>query len=129
MSGWFQHEHESGRSYRWATGHAAVIVRLAKKTSSVHHELPPAAGLDRGFDHLRARGDLEHVLWSTRIAWHDQAWHEDSFPLRLAAGDYVVAFDAEEHLVKPRLGEIPPSGTEDRSLGFALSSLSFDEVA
>ncbi len=125
LSGWFQHEHESDRSYRWATGHAAVIVRLAKETSSVHlsYRLPP--GSIEGLTLSVREGSSEDVLWSTRIAWHDQDWHEDSFPLRLAAGDYVVAFDAEQTWSNP-CGRDPAFGTEERSLGFVLSSLSFN---
>jgi hypothetical protein len=62
--------------------------------------------------------------WSTRIAWHDTEWHEDSLPLELAAGDYLVSFSAEAAWSNPAQRD-PALWAENRSLGFALSSLSF----
>ena len=34
VTGWFEPERSPVRSYRWATGHAAVVVRLAESASS-----------------------------------------------------------------------------------------------
>ena len=66
------------------------------------------------------------AIWSTRIVWHDADWHEEDFPLRLAAGDYLVSFDAETTWSNPGQRD-PELWPENRSLGFALSSLSFGE--
>ena len=68
--------------------------------------------------------EQSRAVWSTRIAWHDADWHASSFPLGLAAGDYVVSFDAEATWSNPGQ-EDPTFWAENRSLGFALSSLSF----
>ena len=48
--------------------------------------------------------EQSRAVWSTRIAWHDADWHEDSIPLRLADGDYVVSFDAEATWSNPGAG-------------------------
>jgi len=66
----------------------------------------------------------QDALWSTRLAWQEGEWQEEQLALRLSAGDYVVAFEAEGTWSNPDRGEpqLPP---ENRALGFALCSLSF----
>lgn len=127
VSGWFEAEQSAGRSYRWATGHAAAVVRLTESASSacLSYCLPPSPieGLTITLSPL----DQQVPVWSTRIAWHDADWHEDSFPLRLAAGDYLVSFDAETTWSNPAQQD-PELWPENRSLGFAVSSLSLSTV-
>lgn len=128
VSGWFEAEQSAGRSYRWATSHAAAVVRLLNSASSakLSYRLPP--GPIRGL-HIAIRPvHSQGVVWATRIVWQDGDWHEVSFPLRLAAGDYVVSFNAESPWSNPGRRD-PALWAENRSLGFALSSLTFDERA
>ena len=124
LTGWFGLERASGRSYRWATGRSAVTVRLAQAATGLRmvYRLPPSS---IGALHISVRkSDSDDVVWSNRVAWQDQDWHEDSFQVSLASGDYVVSFDAERTWSNPD-GHDPAFGAEDRALGFALSSLSF----
>jgi hypothetical protein len=124
VSGWFEAEQSAGRSYRWAAGHAKAIVRVAEGASSasLSYRFPP--GPTGGLNISVRPVDSRETEWSTRIAWRAGEWHEETLPLRLSAHDYVVAFDAEATWSNPagRDGDLPP---ENRSLGFALSSLSF----
>jgi GT2 family glycosyltransferase len=126
LSGWFEGEESAGRHYRWAGEHAEAIVRVAGSASgaSLSYRFPPGptGGLDVSVRPVDAReGD---VAWSTRIEWREGEWHEQALDLRLPAGDYVVAFDAEATWSNPggRDSKLPP---ESRALGFALSSLWF----
>jgi GT2 family glycosyltransferase len=123
VCGWFGVEHVD-RSYRWAAGHAAAVVRLPQGARGVRlvYRLPPASigGLRVSVWPL----EQDRELWSTGIAWLDSVWHEDSLPLQLAGGDYVVMFDAEAPW-SPE-GKDPTFAGEHRSLGFALSSLVFE---
>jgi hypothetical protein len=125
VCGWFGVEHVD-RSYRWAAGYAAAVVRLEQGASGVRlvYRLPPAP-----IGSLRVSVwplEQDRELWSTSIAWLDSIWHEDSFPLQLAGGDYVVRFDAEAPWSPA--GKDPAFAGEHRSLGFALSSLVFEAV-
>jgi GT2 family glycosyltransferase len=128
VSGWFESEQSAARSYRWASGHAAAVVRLAKSASDarVSYCFPP--GPTGGLKITVCPVEQRQPVWSTRIARLDADWHEDSFPLRLPAGDYVVSFDADAAWSNPRQRD-PTFWAENRSLGFALSSLSFGEGA
>jgi len=124
LTGWFQHEHQDGRSYRWATGHSAVIVRVAEAIHGLRmsYRLPPGS-----IGVLRIsvrRSDSETVVWSTRISWRDQAWHDAIFQVNLNPSDYIVTFDTERTWSNPG-GKDDAFGAEDRALGFILSSLSF----
>jgi hypothetical protein len=123
VSGWYEAEHGADRTYRWATGHAAVVVRLAERASSARlsYRLPPVASSVNVT--MCPLGQLAPA-WSTRIAWHDAEWHEDSLPLELGAGDYLVSFGAEAAWSNPAQRD-PALWAENRSLGFALSSVSF----
>jgi len=127
VSGWFEAEESAGRSYRWAGGQAAAVVRIAESASSARMSycLPPGSigGLNVSICPLEERG----AIWSTRIAWHDSDWHEEDFPLRLTAGDYLVSFDAETTWSNPGQRD-PELWPENRSLGFALSSLVYERA-
>jgi len=124
VSGWFEAEQSPTRSYRWAAGSAALVVRLAQGagTVSICYSMPPGpiGGVRVS---VRPLGSSE-IAWDTRIDWRDGDWHEESFPLRLSAGEHLVTFDADR--TWSNRGQQDPSlPPENRSLGFALSSLSF----
>ncbi len=124
VNGWFEAEESADRSYRWAGERAAVVVRLARSAGSLclDYRFPP--GPTGGLNVSVCPLERPRELWSTRIAWTDPGWHRDSFPLRLAAGDHLVLFDTDRAWSNPE-GQNPAVSRENRSLGFALSSLSF----
>jgi GT2 family glycosyltransferase len=123
VNGWFEPEQSDGRSYRWASGHAAAVVRLDAHVSSatMSYRLPPVAS---GVNMTLRPLDQEAPVWSAVIAWQDADWQKDSFRLQLPAGDYLVTFDAEAAWSNPGQAD-SALWPENRSLGFALSSLSF----
>jgi GT2 family glycosyltransferase len=125
VRGWFETEGSPDRVYRWASAHASAVVRLHEDASRLRlrYCLPPAS-IDGVKVMVQALNDRRRV-WSTRIAWGDGAWHDDDFPLHLAAGDYLVSFDAETTWSNPE-GRDRRFAPENRSLGFALSLLSFE---
>jgi len=124
VSGWFDAEQGAIGGYRWASGHAAAVVRLAQPASSMclnYRRTPlPCGGLKVAVSPL----EEEAPAWSTQLAWVDGDWHEETFPLQLPPGDYLVSFDAEETWTNPDQRD-PSLWSEIRTLGFALSSLSF----
>jgi GT2 family glycosyltransferase len=123
VSGWFEPEHGADRSYRWAGGHAAAVLHLAHGAGSARlvYRLPPV----RSDVTVAMRAlDQPTPVWSTRIAWRNADWQEHSFPMQLAAGDYLVSFEADAPWSNPDQGDAT-LWAENRSLGFALSSLSF----
>jgi GT2 family glycosyltransferase len=127
VSGWFEPEQSDGRSYRWASGYAAAVVCVDANTgsASLSYRLPPVSS---GVKVTVCPVDQQTPVWSAGIAWQDGDWHEDSLPLQLSPGDYVVSFEAEEAWSNPGQRD-PGLWAENRSLGFALSSLSFDRVS
>jgi hypothetical protein len=126
VSGWFEAEESPARCYRWAGGHAAAVVRLAESASNARlsYCLPPGStgGLSVSISPL----NHDSPAWSTRIVWRDADWRQDDLPLRLTAGDYLVSFNTDETWCNPE-GRDPALWGENRSLGFALSELSFVE--
>jgi GT2 family glycosyltransferase len=126
VNGWLDAEESAGRHYRWGGAHAAAIVRLSESANSAYlsYCLPPGSigGLTLTIRELD--GDSE--VFSTRLAWHDGDWHEENLPLRLAAGDYLVSFDTETTWSN-REGADPSLWGENRSLGFAVSTLAFSD--
>lgn len=124
VRGWLEAEHGPGGAYRWASGRAGIMVRLAEPATSARlsYRMPP--GPIGGVSVSARPLDREEPAWSTRIAWRPDDWCEDSFALALPAGDYVVAFDAESTWSNPEQRDpaLPP---ENRSLGIAVSRLSF----
>jgi GT2 family glycosyltransferase len=124
LSGWFEAEQSADHSYRWTGAHAAAIVRLTEQASRacLSYRFPPGTGGDVS---ISARPlDSPEAVWSTRLAWHEGQWGQRTLPLRLSAGEYIVTFDAEGTWSNPaqRDPQLPP---ENRSLGFAVSSLTF----
>ncbi len=128
ISGWFGAEYGEGRSFRWAAEHAAVLVRVSGSASGARLSYRMPHGTIGGLNISVRPAHSQASVCSTRIAWQDGAWHEDRFALALTAGDYVVAFDAEATWSNPDQRD-PAQGADNRSFGFALSSLSFDEAA
>jgi GT2 family glycosyltransferase len=127
VNGWFEAENGAGRSYRWGAGRAAVLVRLPQRARAARliYRTPP--GPVGALRVIVRPARSTRIVWSTRIAGQDEGWHDRTIPIRLAAGDYVVEFTAERVWSNPaqRDKAFPP---DDRSLGFALSSLSFSSA-
>lgn len=125
VAGWFEPEERPDRRYRWATGRAAAVVRLTEPAiaARVNYCLPP--GPIGSLSIELSRLDERRPLWSTRIAWRDADWHEERVALDLVPGDYLVAFEVENTWANPE-GSDGEFSAENRQLGFALSSLSFD---
>ncbi|HVA20371.1 MAG TPA: hypothetical protein VMU55_09355 [Solirubrobacteraceae bacterium] len=125
LQGWLEAERSVDRAYRWATGHASAIVRLAQPASGARlsYRMPP--GPIGGVNVSVRPVDSDEPAWSARIPWRPGEWREDSFAVALPAGDYVVAFDAQATWSNPeqRDPDLPP---ENRSLGIAVASLVFE---
>jgi GT2 family glycosyltransferase len=128
VSGWFEAEQSSGRSYRWAAGCAAIAAHLSERVGSAElsYRFPPGpvGAVTLSVLDLGSRQEV----CSVRIEGEDTEWHEGRFPLQLAAGDYMIVFRADTIWSNPaqRDPALPP---ENRSLGFALSSLTFGAAA
>jgi hypothetical protein len=124
LGGWFEAEESAGHSYRWATGKASVIVSLEEESGSatLSYRFPP--GPTGGLSISARELDVAEPVWSTRLQWGEGDWQEQTLSLRMAPGDYVLSFEAEATWSNPgqRDPALPP---ENRSLGFALSSLRF----
>jgi GT2 family glycosyltransferase len=128
VSGWFEAEQSADRSYRWASGKAAAVVRHDRPAHSARlsYRLPPASigGVRVA---IKPLGE-DREAFSARLAWRDAEWREEAFSLELDAGEYLVAFDAEEEWSNPD-GSDAALSPENRSLGLALSSLTFSVEA
>jgi GT2 family glycosyltransferase len=126
VSGWFEPEPLGERIYRWASEHAALVIRLPEGADSLRlsYCLPPgpigAVGLSVRPLHRR------RIAWSTRLPWHDGDWHDDRFDVRLAPGEYLLSFDADTAWSNPD-GEDADFSPENRSLCIAVSSITFDD--
>lgn len=126
VRGWFDAEQSPERRYRWATGKAAAVVRLAEPAHVAHlsYCLPPRS-IGRLHVVLSALPEQREV-WSTSLVWEDGDWHDKALALELEPGDYLVSFATEQTWSNPE-GRDPTIWGENRSLGFAVSSLSFGE--
>jgi GT2 family glycosyltransferase len=125
VSGWYEQERGAERAYRWAGGQAKLAVRIAApaRTMGLAYRLPPVAngGLTVTVGPLHeAEGDR----FSTTLPWRDGEWHEVSLAVELQAGEYLVSFGVERPWSNPE-GRDPSLWPENRSLGFAISSLDF----
>jgi GT2 family glycosyltransferase len=123
VRGWFEPEQSAARSYRWGTAHAAAVVSLIERASSVTliYCLPPVPS---GVKVTACPLGHDTPVWTAVIPWQDAAWHEDTLPVELAPGDYVLCFDAETAWSNPGQQE-PALWPENRLLGFALASVAF----
>jgi len=120
LFGWFPVERVDGRSYRWAADRAGVLVRLPESASRMRldfaHVPVDTGGIDVSIRAMGLPASLE-TLWSIRLPWQYIGRSVENHPLSLPPGEYEVRFDARQGWTQP------PS--ENRSLGLALSSLSF----
>jgi hypothetical protein len=123
VSGWFEPESSDGRTYRWAATHAAVVIRIAERASSIEirSRFPPRGG---GLSVAIHPLDRMEQLWNTRLTSTRSDWREDRLELDLPAGDYLVSFDCDAAWSNAEGGD-PAYPPENRPLGFALASLSF----
>jgi len=124
VRGWLEAEHGPGGAYRWASGHASAIVRVGRDASALRltYRMPPGR---TGTVTVSLRSLDAHVpAWSAGIDWQPGEWREESFPLALAGGDYLVSFDAQATWSNPG-GADPDLPPENRALGIAVSRLSF----
>ncbi|HEY4426827.1 MAG TPA: glycosyltransferase family 2 protein [Solirubrobacteraceae bacterium] len=122
--GWFEAEDGSAGRFRWGTGHAAALIRLVDgaAAASITYRLPPGS---IGTLAIAVRSlDTRQAEWSTLIPWRDGDWHEESLPIGLSPGDYLVTFDSERTWSNPDGGDTT-APAENRGLGFALSDLRF----
>jgi GT2 family glycosyltransferase len=124
VQGWFEAERSQERSYRWAGACAAAVVRLLvpAATARLSYRLPPVSigGMRLAIAALGGSGEER----SRRIEWRDAEWHEESFTCELPAGEYLVTFRAGATWSNPG-GRDGALWAENRSLGFALASLTF----
>lgn len=125
VRGWFEAEQSAGHSYRWSSGRAALVVRLAEVTSQVRlrYRMAPAPGGDVEVSFTPVGSSRSVAGW--QIAWRAGDWHDESFAMQLAPGDYVVSFAVATTWSNPgqQDRDLPP---ENRALGFALSAVAFD---
>lgn len=121
VHGWFGHE-AGDRAYRWSSKCAALLIRVPEDACSMQlvYRLPP--GSIGGV--IVAATQLHHrrASWTERIDWLDGGWRVENFPLQLAAGDYLLSFDADATWSNVG-GANPAFGSEHRSLGIAVSSV------
>jgi GT2 family glycosyltransferase len=124
VRGWFEAEDGPAGRYRWGTRLAAAVVRITESVGSLslRYRLPPGSVGELRIA-LAPLGERDE-RWSARLPWRDADWHEDSLELALEPGAYRLSFEAERAWSNPegRDRDLPP---ENRSLGFAISSLSF----
>jgi GT2 family glycosyltransferase len=122
--GWYEAERSPERAYRWATGDAAAVVRVAAPamTARLGYRFPPVSvgGLELALTPLES----SERVFATRLEWRDPEWHEALLPVELAPGDYVASLRTERTWSN-RDARDPSLWAENRSLGFAVSSLSF----
>ena len=120
--GWFPAEKADGRSYRWAGVQAAALVRLdapARRLRLDYAQVPADTG---GVEVcIRQLGSFDPLtpVWATHLSWQYIERSVENHPLVLAAGDYEVVFSARDGWSDPP--------RETRSLGLALSGMSFEE--
>ncbi len=124
VRGWYEAEGTPERAYRWATGEAGAVVRVAAPASTARltYRLPPVS-IGALVIELTPLESAERAF-ATQLAWRDAEWHEESFSVELAPGDYLVSLRTERTWSN-RDGRDPSLWAENRSLGFAVSSFSF----
>jgi hypothetical protein len=124
VHGWFELEQAPVGGYRWSSAHAAVMLCTSEPVSGVRmrYRLPPGpSGPVRvTFKPLGPQGGAA----SWQIAWRPGDWQEETFPVQLAPGEYLVDFDAAEPWSNPD-GERAGPPPENRTLGLALAAMTF----
>jgi len=124
VRGWFEAEDGPVGLYRWGSRNASALVRASGPVGSVtlNYCLPPGS-IGSVRVGLTALGEPDEA-WSAQLPWRDADWHSERFEVSLAPGDYVLSCQAQRTWSNP-LGADAALVAENRSLGFALSSLSF----
>ncbi len=124
VRGWFEAEQSPAGTYRWSSGHAAVVVRLDRGTEGVRLRFRLSPGRSGAVTVSFTPLDAGEPATSWEIPWEPGEWREETFPTKLASGDYVVEFDVADTWsnVEQRDRELPP---ENRGLGLGLAALSF----
>jgi hypothetical protein len=126
VSGWFEPESGEDRSYRWGGCEAAAIVRLDHRTDfvTICHRFAPASvgGLKIRLRHVHGVQPAAEAY----MPWRGGGLQEEKVPVELEAGDYVMEFETGWAWTNPDQQDptLPP---DNRSLGFALASVSFGE--
>jgi GT2 family glycosyltransferase len=122
LYGWFPAENAAGRAHRWAGGQAALLVRLEQPAQRLRLEYSHVPGDVGGIDVcVRRSGSSDPLtpVWGTHLRWRYLDRVVENHPIALAPGLYDVVFRAL------KVWSNPPR--ESRTLGFALSRISFDE--
>jgi GT2 family glycosyltransferase len=122
LYGWFAAERVAGRSRRWAGVQAGALIHLdapARRVRFDYAHVPvDGGGVEVSVRRPSAPEPLVPV-WSTHLPWRYAERSVESRVVDLEAGDYEVVFSA------PRGWTDPPG--ETRRLGFALTSMAFEE--
>jgi GT2 family glycosyltransferase len=123
--GWFELEQAPEHAYRWSSARAAAIVRLTEDASAMRlrYRMAPGYGADLDVSVAPVGSASAEPTW--QIAWRQDGWHEETIAATLGPGDYVVTFELAKTWSNPRQ-EDPDLPPENRALGFALASISFD---
>jgi GT2 family glycosyltransferase len=122
LYGWFPVERVAGRSRRWAGVQTGALIRLEERARRVRFDYAHVPVDGGGVDvSVRRPGAPEPLVpvWSTHLPWRYAERSVESRVVDLPAGDYEVVFSA------PRGWTDPPG--ETRRLGFALTSMAFEE--
>jgi hypothetical protein len=126
VNGWFELERNEQHAFRWGGGEAAAVVDLPRPATSMEmtYAMPPGrtAGLRVAIMPLQE----DRELFSVELPYDDAAWRVERLPLSLAAGAYVVCFRAVQTWSNAD-GRDREGPRENRSLGFALARLSFED--
>jgi GT2 family glycosyltransferase len=125
VGGWYELERSPERAYRWAGDRAAAVVRLAApaRAAGLGYRLPPVdnGGLTMTVAPLHEpRGEP----FSIHVPWRDGEWREETFAVELPRGEHLVSFATERAWSNPERRD-PSLWPENRSLGLAISSLTF----
>jgi GT2 family glycosyltransferase len=126
VSGWFEAEHGEGRSYRWAGANARALVRLEWRARAARIIWREAPGGGAGVRLAVQARDGHETLFSASLepGEDEDGWREQSLELELAPGEYQVWIQAGRTWSNAH-GEHPDLWAEARTLGFALSALTF----
>jgi hypothetical protein len=120
--GWFPLERRGGRSYRWATTRAAIIVHLERpaRVMRIDYRHVP---VDLGGVEVAVRSpsapDPAASRWGTTLHWQFIERSVENHPLELPAGDYELLLSAARGWSHPPV--------ETRGLALALESVAFKE--
>lgn len=118
--GWFYQERMEGCEFRWSGPTAGLLIHLERQISELYirYQMPPRCPAGVTLE-IYPRDSLTPA--STLDLRPSSRWLEVRYPLTLPAGDYEVRFRSD--------APSKPSVRDRRSLGIALSKLSFNTTA